>query len=218
MKNQSGAIVILADGAFPQRQEHLDVLRNAEMILCCDGAADKLIAETGMIPEKIIGDLDSLSAEVKKLCPDKLVHITEQESNDLAKTFRFCRENGISPTHLFGAAGGREDHLLGNLAQFAIFAKEFPALCLYTDRGHFHAFYGEAEHDDLLPGRQISFFTFDPLARLSVTGVKYPLDSLALPYWNSGTLNELTADRITVKSDTAAPVLIFFCDDLPKKI
>ena len=218
MKNLSETIVILADGAFPQRDEHLDVLRSAEMILCCDGAADKLISETGLIPDKIVGDLDSLSAASKELCRDKLVHVAEQESNDLAKTFRFCRENGISPTHLFGAAGGREDHLLGNLAQFAIFAREFPSLRFYTDRGHFHAFYGEAEYENRIPGQQISFFTFDPLAHLSVTGVKYPLDFLALPYWNSGTLNELTSDKITVKSDTATPVLIFFCDDLPKKI
>ena len=56
-------VVILANGLFPKAQQGLDLLKAADQLICCDGAADKLIAK-GMSPHVIVGDMDSLSGEV----------------------------------------------------------------------------------------------------------------------------------------------------------
>ena len=81
--------VILADGAFPAGKEALEYLNCADEIICCDGAARSLVAY-GLEPDKIIGDLDSLSAEFKKRFADRIEQVSEQESNDLSKAFRYC--------------------------------------------------------------------------------------------------------------------------------
>ncbi|MDM8004372.1 MAG: hypothetical protein QUS66_15985, partial [Bacteroidota bacterium] len=51
--------VILANGTFPSHPVPLARLHETDMIICCDGAAGKLVAH-GLEPGIIIGDLDSV--------------------------------------------------------------------------------------------------------------------------------------------------------------
>lgn len=201
--------VILADGAFPENPAVLEILQNAPAIICCDGAADAL-CKFGLEPAFIVGDLDSVSLSTRNKFADRLVRISEQETNDLAKCFRFAREKGITVTHLLGASGKREDHLLGNLAQFAEFSRYFPGIILMTDYGYFAAVSGEAEFSGLQIGTQISFFSFDPGSRITATGVKYPLEERQLHWWYEATLNTVSATVVTLKSSGTMPLLVYF--------
>ena len=63
-------LVIVANGEFPQNKIPLKILKNANYIITCDGATDKLL-KNGFEPNLIIGDLDSISAKSK----DKYHHI-----------------------------------------------------------------------------------------------------------------------------------------------
>ena len=103
-------VVILANGAFPQKENALSYLRKADRLVCCDGATNKAIAH-GLTPDFIVGDLDSLSPELKERFSDRIVHIAEQESNDLSKSFAFCLSKGWKNIVILGASGEREDHL-----------------------------------------------------------------------------------------------------------
>ena len=201
--------IILADGAFPENPAVLEILRNAPVVICCDGAADSL-CRYGLEPTFIVGDLDSVSPETRTKYPERLIKVSEQETNDLAKCFRFARERGLQITHLLGASGKREDHLLGNLAQFAEFSKDFPGILLMTDYGHFAAVNGKATFRDLEVGTQISFFSFDPHARVSATGVKYPLQDRPLKWWYEATLNTVASPEVTLKSSGDMPLLVYF--------
>ncbi|MBR6075271.1 MAG: hypothetical protein IKP87_08200, partial [Victivallales bacterium] len=81
--------VILANGTFPTAPQPLAILDNAARIVCCDGAAIALM-ESGRMPTAVIGDLDSISAELRQKLAPMTVHVTEQETNDLNKAFRYC--------------------------------------------------------------------------------------------------------------------------------
>ena len=205
--------VILADGAFPESQNALDILNAANIVICCDGAADSLLAH-GMEPDFVVGDLDSVSNEVLIRFPERLVKISEQETNDLAKCFRFAREKGFKITHLLGASGKREDHLLGNLAQFAEFSGDFPGMALITDYGHFVAVIKNARFTGLALGSQISFFSFDPAARISAQGVKYPLQDRQLKWWYEATLNTVDSPEVELESSGDMPVLVYFASNI----
>lgn len=209
MINRDCETVILADGAFPENSSVLDILSRAKTIICCDGAADTLLAH-GMTPDFVVGDLDSVSNDVLIRFPEKLVKISEQETNDLAKCFRFAREKGFRITHLLGASGKREDHLLGNLAQFAEFSGDFPEMLLVTDYGYFAAVARSATFTGLNVGSQISFFSFDPHSRVTATGVKYPLEERELHWWYEATLNTVSEPTVTLKSSGDMPLLVYF--------
>ena len=58
--------VILANGEYPSHPLPLQMLENAEFVVCCDGAANEYILR-GHTPDVIIGDGDSLSPEYKEL-------------------------------------------------------------------------------------------------------------------------------------------------------
>ena len=61
-------ITILANGNYPTHPIPQQILSSTERVICCDGAANRFVAEGGT-PFAIVGDADSLSAEVrKKLC------------------------------------------------------------------------------------------------------------------------------------------------------
>ena len=93
--------VILADGDFPSTPRTTVLLKQAQRIICCDGAAEKLL-RFGLEPDAIVGDLDSLAFQLKQKFFDKIVHVAEQESNDLSKAFRYCRSKGYDDVVILG--------------------------------------------------------------------------------------------------------------------
>ena len=111
--------VILANGEYPQHNLPKAILRNASQVVCCDGAALQYIGK----PTVIIGDGDSLPDKLKSQYSDIIVHISEQEDNDLTKATKYIKQHILnSPTDnnpalvaYLGTTGKREDHTLANI-------------------------------------------------------------------------------------------------------
>ena len=185
--------VILANGAFPTHDVPLDALRNAARIVCCDGAVDKLLLETGPEPTWIVGDGDSISAEARAYFAENCRFTAEQETNDLTKAFRFCISQGWTDLIILGATGGREDHTLGNLSLLADFVQEADVRLL-TNTGFFTPLIGEGRSTaaplQSVAGQQVSLIACDAGMRVSAEGLKYPVRDLPLTRWWQGTLNE----------------------------
>ena len=199
--------VILADGDFPGTDEPISVLRNAARIVCCDGSAASL-AEFGLEPTVIIGDLDSLPAEFKKRFSDRLIHVREQETNDLTKAFTYCREQGWEKIVILGATGKREDHTLGNLSLLADYSEQIPDLKFITNYGVF--FIARKSGDfPTFPGQQISIIALQTGTEVSSSGLKYPMNKLALNRWWQATLNEALADQYHLDFPPGTQLLIF---------
>jgi thiamine pyrophosphokinase len=197
--------VILANGAFPTHATPLAALRSARQVVCCDGAADRLVA-AGLAPTWIVGDLDSLSAASRARFAERLVPVREQESNDLSKAFHFCRARGWTDLLILGATGLREDHTLGNLSLAADFAQEASALVL-TDAGWFTPLLASARLPSFA-GQQVSLFAPDPRTSVSAEGLRYPVEGLRLSRWWTAALNEATGDRVSLAFD-GGPLLVF---------
>ena len=179
--------LLLANGAFPAHAYPRSLLDTASRIVCCDGAADRLIAQTQRIPDWIVGDGDSLSPATKARFADRLVVLAEQETNDLSKAFRFCLSHGWNTLTILGLTGAREDHTLANIALLLDFANQ-ATITAYTDHGQFIPTRGGTYPAH--PGQQISLFAMDPSIRVSSHGLKYPLVDLSLARWWTAALNE----------------------------
>ncbi len=197
--------VILANGQFPAHPTPLEALRAAKRVICCDGAADALVA-AGLEPDWIVGDLDSVSEGVRRRFPERLVKVEEQETNDLAKAFRFCGDRGWSDLLILGASGLREDHLLGNLSLLADFALQASPLLL-TDTGWFTALHQSAALP-ALPGQQVSLFALISGTTVSASGLKYPVEGLRLDKWWQASLNEACGPEVRL-SFAGGPLLVF---------
>ena len=201
--------IILANGEFPQDRQCLDALRNAKHLVCCDGATVALIASGLREPDAIVGDLDSLPEPLKRRFADRLHPESEQETNDLAKAFRFCQSQGWTD-HLviLGAMGRRDDHAIGNLALLLDFAATAPDVQLWTDYGYFQVLASSATLPST-PGEQLSIFSTDSAQPITTTGLRYPLAAQPLEKLWSGTLNECTGSCFRVEFPGTSTLLLY---------
>lgn len=197
--------IILADGSYPEHEIPLEYLRSAERIVCCDGSAEKLIDE-GIIPEAIVGDIDTLSQRIVRRFPDRIFRITEQETNDLTKAVAWCIEKGYRDLVILGATGKREDHTIGNISLLAEYSKNASVL-MVTDTGILRPL-PESSTMDSFPGQQVSVFSVDPATEITSEGLKYPLKNRKLENWWTGTLNEAVGEEFTL-SFTGGPLIVY---------
>ncbi|HOF92663.1 MAG TPA: thiamine diphosphokinase [Bacteroidales bacterium] len=201
--------IILANGEFPRKPGLLHLLRQAEHVVCCDGAAEKLL-NFGREPSVIVGDMDSLSPSLKELYADRIITIDEQETNDLTKAVNYCERAGYRQIILMGATGIREDHTLGNISLLVDYSLRIEDICMQTNYGRIDV----VRHYKQLqsyPGQQISLFAIDPSTIVNAEGLKYPLIDRRLTNWWQGSLNEALGSTFEIRTQKGA-VLVYRTD------
>ena len=207
-------VAIVCNGSFPRTEYPLYLLRNADSVVCCDGALQTL-EKKGIVPDVVIGDMDSVCGRALKRFPGKVVRVDEQESNDLTKAFRYVMEQvlDVSAIHILGATGRREDHTLGNLSLLMEFEKAFNLSArgiivdLVSDYTTALAL-GDSTTLDVGEGRPVSIFTPDPTLQIRSEGLQWPTDKVVFDNWWKASLNRASADRITLTLSHSAPVLV----------
>ena len=189
--------VIVACGDFPSHAIPLNVMGRARMLVACDSAGETLL-DRGFMPDAIVGDCDSMSAEFRKAHADIIYKVDEQDYNDLTKATRFCLARGCRRIAYVGATGKREDHALGNISLLAFYRRELGVdAAMFTDYGMFLAL-SATTTISTFPRQQVSIFNLS-CTRLSGSGFRWQ------PYcynelWQ-GTLNEATGGEVTLLGD-----------------
>ncbi len=171
--------------------------RQAQVLLAADGGCSALL-QAGLMPDWVIGDLDSLpAADVKKIPPQRLVHIPTQENNDLEKALSFLVKKGVRSCTLAGVTGGRFDFTLGNLLLLRRFARKMQ-LQLAGNGWDFFLL----THTQRLPcakGARASLLPLTACRGVSLEGFVYPLSPTDLAVGTTRTLsNQTTRSAVTV--------------------
>ena len=217
----SREVVIICDGAFPKTEYPRYLIRTADFIICCDGALRKFMRNSKAIfgedrlPDKVIGDMDSLSETLKKKHADIIVQIDEQEHNDQTKAFRWALENlkDISTITIIGATGQREDHTIGNISLLMEYARTYDLeamdiqLQMITDHAVIFAATDTFEFDCGI-GRQVSIFSPDSSLKIKSTGLEYPTDDVVFDNWWKATLNKAAQDTVKLEFSHKSMALI----------
>ena len=196
MNNTPFDAVIVANGEYPQAEEALRVLRNAPLVVCCDGGANEYIAH-GNTPDIIIGDGDSLSEENRKRFSRLILQIKEQETNDQTKAVDYLTRKGCKRIAIVGATGKREDHTLGNISLLIEYARKGVTVHSFTNYGVFIPCKGRNTFPSQ-KGQQISIINFTAKGFRS-EGLLYPIYDFT--NWWQGTLNECTGNTFSIEAE-----------------
>ena len=189
--------VIIAAGDFPTHPLPLALLYNARYRCCCDGAAAEL-TQRGIEPHAIVGDGDSLTAELKARYKDILHIVHEQDDNDLTKATRHCISLGFERILYLACTGKREDHTLGNIALMHRYRHTFGIHpVLLTNHGCFLPANGHSTFDTYT-GQQVSIFNIDA-THLTGTGFRWAPYPYTEPW--QGTLNEALGSSVTLTAN-----------------
>ncbi len=104
--------VLCLDGELP-----LEFLKQTRLpLIAADGAANRLV-ENGFEPFAIVGDCDSVRAELLEQYP----HVCDrsQETTDFEKAFAYLKKENLLPTIVVGISGGSLDRILSNVFIFS---------------------------------------------------------------------------------------------------
>ncbi len=199
-------IVILAAGDFPTHPVPLQVLREADFVVCCDSAYREIKnEELGMKNYIVVGDGDSLSEQDKRQLGDRWLQIEEQDYNDLHKAMEYATEQFTihnSQFTIIGATGKREDHTIGNISYLVTFADEHPGadIEMLTDYGRFVAMTGGRNFASF-PRQQVSIFTMEPNKPIYSDGLKWPLETFYARLWWQASLNEALGTEFSLRTE-----------------
>lgn len=201
--------VVLGAGDFPKHPIPLRLLREAERVVCCDGAAKTYIEKEGRLPWRIVGDGDSLTPELRERYHDIVRSYSEQENNDQTKATLYLKEHGICDIVYLGATGRREDHTIGNVSLLMEYMKMGLRVKMYTDDGVFvpvKDYFSDRMLPECLAGaKTISIFSFGAKG-LKGEGLMYPLCDFT--NWWQGTLNRVTDTSFSITGE--GDFLLFF--------
>jgi len=186
--------VILLNGDIPD-ENSLNLYRNRKFI-AVDGAANYLY-RMGVVPDVIIGDLDSYKNEFEGENIE-IVYEGSQEINDFEKALIYCIKNEYKEILIFGINGGELDHVLNN---FSVIKKYIGLLdMIIFDNGRFGYLLREGKFEfEAGVNRLVSIIPFFNV-RLQTYGLKWELNGEVLEFGvREGARNRSLGNRFSVE-------------------
>jgi len=178
-------------------------------IICADGSAN-LLYNKQIIPDYIIGDLDSLDKKLFKnlMSPEKIIFEPDQNSNDFEKVLKFCLTKKYQNLLILGFHGGLLEHSLNNQSVLSRYSKVLNINILENKR--IALVVSKSTEFEVETGETISLIP-QPKCRLTTSGLKWELQDQYLELGiREGARNESTT--YLVKLEIHEGELLFFCD------
>jgi len=156
-----------------------DLVAPDDTIICADGGTQYALA-AGLMPQLIVGDLDSLSpavqAEMRAEGVEIQVHPVKKDQTDLELALTVAVERGAKEILLLTALGGRLDQLLANI--LLLTRPEWAGVRLSLAEGRQRAWLLRGPDELVLAGRPNDTLSLLPLTA-TVTGLD--LEQVAWP-------------------------------------
>ena len=169
--------VILANGIPPSRSTLERVVAGADLFVCADGGAEAA-RRAGLLPEAVIGDLDSASPETIehfRAAGVRVVRDADLERTDTEKAIEYVLERGpMDEIAIYGGSAGRLDHVIGHLSLLHKYAGR-ANLTLEDDLASAWLATGDVTLDHP-EGTVVSFFAAGgPAEGVTTENLRYPL-------------------------------------------
>lgn len=199
-------MVIFANGKLPDENAARSLLREGDYLVAADAGARHLLA-MGILPEIVIGDLDSLNeedladlvaagVEVKQYPEDK-------DETDLELALEYTLEKAPASILIIAALGGRLDQTVANL--MLLTNPMLAGVDIRLDDGIEEVFFCRGQVEILgVEGDWVSLIPWGvPVEGVTTRGLHWPLrDETLYPERSRGVSNRMNTDRaaITIRS------------------
>jgi thiamine pyrophosphokinase len=115
--------VIVANAPECDLEPYQALIAQAELLIAADGGAEALLA-CGMVPQLVIGDLDSVAQTSQVFLEARGVamqrHPRDKDETDLELALLYAATQHATEIDVLGALGGRWDHTFANVALLAL--------------------------------------------------------------------------------------------------
>jgi len=186
------------NGEAPKKQRLQALVKDAKIVICADGGAN-IALKSGITPDVIVGDLDSIHAET--LVKFRKVPTHEErddETTDLEKAIRWAINARFDHITVVGATGKRTDHSVGNLG---VLAKYYPdAIIRFVDDLGEIIYVGRELRFEGRKGDVVSLIPLSRCEGIVTEGLRYALNGEALEIGvREGTSNVIVSSPVSIK-------------------
>jgi thiamine pyrophosphokinase len=204
--------VIVANGPMPRPPFPRPVIRDEDLVICVDGGAGNALA-MGLEPQVVIGDMDSIEAELRKHLEGEGCLFVEypprKDETDSELAVKYALSRGAIELILLAVLGGRIDHTLANVMLLAI--PELEGIATRVLDGNQEV--ALVRDDVLIDGRPGDTISLLPLTADAVgvctEGLEYPLRDSTLKFGAArGVSNVLVGSQARVRVGEGLLLLI----------
>ena len=190
-------VVLSLMGSFPGREIYNKFA--GVPLIAADGAGISLL-DNGVEPDLIIGDIDSFgrSRYYKYFPKDKIITVTDQETNDFEKCLLYCEKENLTNILITGFGGGQLEHTLNNWSILAKYCECFNFRLLEKDR--IAKVFGEGTYE-IVSSEKDSIISIIPQmqAVLTTENFVYPLNNERLEIgYREGGRNQIIGTNATL--------------------
>jgi len=202
-------IVIFANGELPDLETARALLQTDDYLIAADGGANHLL-KMGILPEVVVGDLDSINEdtlfELTSAEVDIKQYSEDKDETDIELALQFAVEMRPTAILIVGALGGRLDQTLANLS--ILTDPLLPKIDIRLDDGVEEAFFCLTNADKggqvKVHGRRgdtISLIPWNgPVQGITTEGLQWPLYAETLSASKSrGVSNVMLGETASVK-------------------
>lgn len=192
--------VIITNGNKPTIELAKKTAVAADMVYCCDGAAD-WAKKAGIGIDVLLGDMDSIKTETLEYYSNKPIEIIklqrEKDMTDTQYAADLAKERGADEIVLIGAMGSRFDHTLANMqVLFRMFKQGVKAKIIDDD----NVIYIAGEGENIIQGKVGAIVSILPVNEKvlieKTKGLYYPISNKYLIATQPlGVSNVFTEDR-----------------------
>lgn len=182
---------ILVTGGIAPSPRLLRILRDAyPTVPCyCADAGAELCRLAKVVPDVLIGDMDSLKPETRQWLRDanvqEYVYPTEKDYSDTQLAVEALFEKGVDEIIVIGALGGRMDHELANIMLLMTYGRQGKSLVFWDEINRMRYIGADTHQLDRVAG-YVGIVPFsDEGMRLSIDGMHYPLKDVSVPFGES---------------------------------
>ena len=193
-----GLFAILLGGRLVDTPRLRAQIAGARVIAADSGMAH---AETlGLVPEVWVGDFDSsdLPLQNRFAAVPRMRFPSEKDATDGEIACDEAAKRGATRLVLAGAFGGQADHLLGTVAlAVSLRLRGLDVLLTSGDEEGWPLVPGEMTLE-MKAGNRISVLPFTDLSKLTISGVKWPLQDRDVPVGSSLTLSNAARGPVSI--------------------
>ena len=208
---EPGVTVVVVAGGDAPTPEEIARLPADPVVVAADAGLEHAVA-AGLAAAVAVGDMDSVSPEALATAEQTgtriYSHPADKDETDLELALELAARLA-DRVIVIGAGGGRLDHLIGNLA--AVASPQWSGVDVEAWLGDARAVVVHGQRTlSVEPGATVSLFAVGGPARVTTTGLAWPLnDEILEPLTSRGVSNQATASQpqITVYEGVVLAVI-----------
>lgn len=110
--------LIISSGTITNYNRLESVVKESDFIICADGGMDHIM-KVNLLPDLVLGDLDSISENALKYIEEKNIPVQKfpsiKDTTDTGLAVDYLIEKGLEEIILMGVTGTRQDHTIANI-------------------------------------------------------------------------------------------------------